>query len=70
MPQLYFTDIAALRRPAIVDGVTYELTAEAIAVAAPTGLSDGMPKAVVTAAHLEAEATPGVIYLPPEASAT
>jgi hypothetical protein len=30
----------------------------------------GFPKAVVTAAHLEAEATPGVIYLPPEASAT
>ncbi len=43
MPQLYFTDLAALRRPAIVDGVTYELTAEAIAVAAATGLSDGMP---------------------------
>jgi site-specific recombinase XerD len=43
MPQLYFTDLAALRRPAIVDGVTHELLVEAAAVAEAIGLSDGMP---------------------------
>jgi site-specific recombinase XerD len=43
MPQLYLTDLAALRRPAIVDGVTHELPAETIAAAEATGLSDGMP---------------------------
>jgi site-specific recombinase XerD len=43
MPQLYFTDLAALRRPAIVDGVTHELPAETIAAVEATGLSDGMP---------------------------
>ena len=43
MPQLYFTDLAVLRRPAIVDGVAHQLPAEVIGVAAATGLSDGMP---------------------------
>ena len=43
MPQLYFTDLAVLRRSAIVDGVTHELQAETIAAVEATGLSDGMP---------------------------
>ena len=43
MPQLYFTDLAMLRRSAIVDGVTHELQAETIAAVEATGLSDGMP---------------------------
>src|SRR6266852_5410669 len=43
MSQLYFTDLAALRRPAIVDGVTQELLVETAAAAEATGLSDGMP---------------------------
>ncbi|RUV26120.1 site-specific integrase, partial [Mesorhizobium sp. M5C.F.Ca.IN.020.32.2.1] len=43
MPQLYFTDIAALRRPAIIDNVAHELPAEAIAAAHRSGLSDGIP---------------------------
>jgi site-specific recombinase XerD len=43
MPQLYFTDLAVLRRSAIVDGVTHELLAETIAAVEATGLSDGMP---------------------------
>ena len=43
MSQLYFTDLAALRRPAIVDGLAHELPAEAIAAVELAGLSDGMP---------------------------
>jgi Phage integrase, N-terminal SAM-like domain len=43
MSQLYFTDLAALRRPAIVDGVTQELLVQAAAATEATGLSDGMP---------------------------
>lgn len=43
MPQLYFTDLGALRRPAIVDGVTYELSEEVIEAAQRFGLVDGMP---------------------------
>jgi Phage integrase, N-terminal SAM-like domain len=43
MPQLYFTDLAALRRPAIIDGITHELLMQAAAAAEATGLSDGMP---------------------------
>lgn len=43
MPQLYFTDLGALRRPAIVDGVTHELSEEVIAGAESSGLVDGMP---------------------------
>jgi site-specific recombinase XerD len=43
MPQLHFTDLAALRRPAIVHGVAHELSAEMIAAAEGLGLVDGMP---------------------------
>lgn len=43
MPQLYFTDLGALRRPAIIDGVTHELSEEAIAAGERAGLVDGMP---------------------------
>jgi len=43
MPQLYFTDLRALRRPAIVDSVSHELPFEIIATAATFGLVDGMP---------------------------
>jgi site-specific recombinase XerD len=43
MPQLYFTDLGALRRPVIVDGVTHELPAKTIATAESFGLVDGMP---------------------------
>src|SRR6266851_9710009 len=43
MPQLYFTDLRALRRPAIVDSVSHELPFEIIATAATSGLVDGMP---------------------------
>jgi len=43
MPQLYFTDLRALRRPAIVDSVSLELPFEIIATAATFGLIDGMP---------------------------
>jgi len=43
MPQLYFTDLGALRGLAIVDGVTHELSEEVIAAAQSFGLVDGMP---------------------------
>ena len=43
MPQLYFTDLRALRRPAIVASVSHELPFEIIATAATFGLVDGMP---------------------------
>ncbi|MDA9391611.1 integrase [Bradyrhizobium sp. CCBAU 45394] len=43
MPELYFADLAALHRPAIVDGVTHELPAETIAAVQATGVNDGMP---------------------------
>jgi hypothetical protein len=43
MPQLYFTDLRALRRPAIVDSVSHELPFEIIATPATFGLVDGMP---------------------------
>jgi hypothetical protein len=42
MPQLYFTDLRALRRPAIVDSVSHELPFEIIATAATFGLVDGI----------------------------
>ena len=43
MPQLYFTDLRALCRPAIVDGVSHDLPAEIIVTAEAVGLVDGMP---------------------------
>lgn len=43
MPQLYFTDLAALRCPAIVDGVIHELPTETIGVVEATGVTDSMP---------------------------
>lgn len=43
MPQLYFTDLAALRRPTIADGVIPELPPETIAAVEATGVTDGMP---------------------------
>lgn len=43
MPHLYFTDLAALREPVTMDGVTRRLSAAAIAAAENSGLVDGMP---------------------------
>nr|WP_172691079.1 MULTISPECIES: site-specific integrase [Rhizobium/Agrobacterium group]ASK43680.1 integrase [Agrobacterium radiobacter]ASK43810.1 integrase [Rhizobium rhizogenes] len=43
MPHLYFTDLTALRRPALVDGVPHELSEEVIEAAERFGLVDGMP---------------------------
>lgn len=43
MPQLFFTDLAALKMPAIVEGVVEQLTAEEIAAAEDFGLVEGMP---------------------------
>lgn len=43
MPQLYFTDLGALRRAVIVDGITHELSDEAIEATESFGLVDGMP---------------------------
>lgn len=43
MPQLYFTDLGALRRSVVVDGVAHELSDEVIAATESFGLVDGMP---------------------------
>jgi site-specific recombinase XerD len=43
MPQLFFTELASLRRPLVLDSVTQELSAAAIAAAEAAGLSDGLP---------------------------
>jgi site-specific recombinase XerD len=43
MPQLYFTDLVALRRSVTVGGVVHKLSAAAIAAAESFGLVDGMP---------------------------
>ena len=43
LPQLYFTDLSALRRSVTADGVTHELTAAEIAAAESIGLVEGMP---------------------------
>lgn len=43
MPQLYFTDLTALRRPALADGVLHELSEEVIEAAERFGLVDRMP---------------------------
>lgn len=43
MPQLFFTDLSALRQSVTVDGVVHELSAEEITVAENLGLTDGMP---------------------------
>lgn len=43
MAQLYFTDLAALRCSAIIDGVTAELPPQTIAAVEATGVTDGMP---------------------------
>jgi len=43
MPQIYFTDISALRSPASVDGILIELSQEVIEGVRRVGLVDGMP---------------------------
>lgn len=43
LPQLYFTDLSALRRSVTADGVTHELSADEIAAAESVGLVEGMP---------------------------
>ena len=43
MVQLYFTDLRALRLPAIVDGVADELPAEVLSASGELGLVQGMP---------------------------
>lgn len=43
IPQLYFTDLSALRSPGAADGMTPHLCAAAIAAAHRCGLSDGIP---------------------------
>lgn len=43
LPQLYFTDLSALRRSMTADGVTHELSADEIAAAESIGLIEGMP---------------------------
>ncbi|MCF8708638.1 MULTISPECIES: tyrosine-type recombinase/integrase [Sphingomonadaceae] len=43
MPHLYFTDLAALKMPAIVDGAVDQLTTAEIAAAEDFGLVEGMP---------------------------
>lgn len=43
MPQLYFTDLGALRRSVDFGGVTQELSEEVIVAAESIGLIDGMP---------------------------
>lgn len=43
MPQLFFTDLSALRRSVTVDGVTRELSADEITAADSIGLVEGMP---------------------------
>ena len=43
MPQLFITDMGALRRPLPTDGALYELPAGMIDAVERTGLTDGMP---------------------------
>ena len=43
MPQLFFTDLSALSRSAMIDGVTDALSADEIAAASNIGLVEGMP---------------------------
>jgi site-specific recombinase XerD len=43
LPQLFFTDLSALRRSVTADGVTHELSAEEITAADSIGLVEGMP---------------------------
>ncbi len=43
MPQLYFTDLSALRRSVTVNGVTHELSADERAAAESIGLIEAMP---------------------------
>ncbi len=43
MPQLFFTDLSAVRRSVTVDGVTHELSTDEITAAASIGLVEGMP---------------------------
>jgi site-specific recombinase XerD len=43
MPQLFFTDLSALRRAVMLDGVIHELSAAEISAAESSGLVDGMP---------------------------
>ncbi len=43
MPQLYFTDMATLQMPGIIDGMVHKLSASDIAEVANLGLSDGVP---------------------------
>jgi site-specific recombinase XerD len=43
LPQLFFTDLSALRRSVIVDGVAHELSADEITAADRIGLVEGMP---------------------------
>lgn len=43
MPQLFFTDLWALRQSVTVDGVVHALSAEEITVAENLGLTEGMP---------------------------
>ena len=41
MPQLFFTDVSALRRSVTADGVTHELSTDEIAAAESIGLIEG-----------------------------
>ena len=43
IPQLYFTNLSALRSPGVADGMTPHLCAAAIAAVQRCGLSDGIP---------------------------
>jgi site-specific recombinase XerD len=43
LPQLYFTDLSALRRSVTADGVTHKLSTDEIAAAESIGLIEGMP---------------------------
>jgi Phage integrase, N-terminal SAM-like domain len=43
VPQIFFTDLAALRRPLAIDGGIHDLPAVALMAARASGLSDGMP---------------------------
>ncbi len=43
MPQLFFTDLSALRRSVTIDDIVHGLSAETIATAGDLGLVDSMP---------------------------
>jgi hypothetical protein len=43
LPQLFFTDLSAVRHSVTVDGTTYELSSHEIAAADNVGLVEGMP---------------------------